>query len=230
MRALALSSSLPLALVFLLTIVALPTDPASASESARALSAEALEECHKGRVAQAREVRLTHFERGRRLAERAVALDDEWADGHFALFCTLGEKMRLDGEILGSLFGFHKILGALDRTLELDPDHLDALSCKGTFLIRLPGLFGGDRDKGEEMLRRVIQRAPDRAVNARLVLARSYADQGHIDQALDLANKALRIAYALDREDLIPKARATVAELSPKGEAAPFARSLMAHP
>lgn len=217
-------------IVSLLAIVALPKNPAFASDSARALSAEALMECHKGRVAQAREVRLAHFERGLDLAERAVALDDRWAGGHFALFCTLGEKMRLDGEILASLFGFNKMMAALDRTLELDPNHLDALSCKGTFLIRLPGLFGGDRDKGEQLLRRVIQRAPDRAVNARLVLARSYADRGDHDQAVTLARDALRIAHALDRKDLIPEAQETVAQVTPEGEALPFPPSLVARP
>lgn len=224
------SSHLVVGLLGLLAILALPKSPAFASESARALSTEALAECHKGRVAQAREVRLAHFQRGAALAERAVALDEQWADGHFALFCTLGERMRLDGEILGSLFGFSKVMAALDRTLELDPDHLDALSCKGTFLIRLPGLFGGDRDKGEQLLRRVIQRAPDRSVNARLVLARSYADRGHHEQALALAKEALRIAYSLERQDLIPEAQATVAQLSPEGEPAPFPPSLVARP
>lgn len=224
------SSSVVAGLLGLLAIVALPTSPLLASESARALSAEALAECHKGRVAQAREVRLAHFERGRALAERAVALDDQWADGHFALFCTMGEKMRLDGEVLASLFGLNKMMGALDRTLELDPDHLDALSCKGTILVRLPALFGGDRDKGEQLLREVIERSPDRSVNARLVLARSYADRGHHDRALALAQEALQIAYSLDRQDLIPEARETVAQLSPVGEPGPPPPSLIARP
>lgn len=222
-----LSSYLVVVLLSVLTIVFLPKPPVFASESARALSAEALAECHEGRVAQVREARLAHFERGQALAERAVALDDRWAEGHFALFCNLGESMRLDGETLAALFGFNKVMAVLDRTLELDPDHLDALSCKGTFLIRLPGLFGGDRDRGEQLLRRVIQRAPDRAVNARLVLARSYADRGSHEQAVALAREALRIAYSHGREDLIPEAQETLAHLSPEDEAPP---SLLARP
>ncbi len=224
------SPSLVVVLLSVLAIAALPKAPAFASESARALSAKALAECHQGRVARAREVRLAHFERGLELAQRAVALDDHWADAHFAVFCTLGEKMRLDGELLSSLFGFNTMMTALDRTLELDPDHLDALSCKGTVLIRLPSLFGGDQDQGEELLRRVIQRAPDQAVNARLVLARSYADRGSHEQAVSLAREALRIAYSHGRKDLIPEARETLAQLSPGDETLRYPPSLVARP
>lgn len=224
------SSSLPIVLVSLLAIIALPDHSAFASESAVALSEKALAECHKGRVAQAREVRLAHFERGLVLAERAVALDDQWADGHFAVFCTMGERMRLDGEMLASLFGLNRMMAALDRTLELNPDHLEALSCKGTILIRLPRLFGGDPDQGEQLLRRVIQRAPDSAVNARLVLARSYADRGSGDQAVALARDAFRIAYAHDRKDLIPEAEKTLAKLSPEDRALSPSPSMFARP
>lgn len=216
-------------LIGVCAITGLPAKPAFAGESPAELSAEALAECHKGRVAQVRDERLAHFERGLVLAKRAVAMDDRWADGHFAVFCTLGEKMRLDGEFLGSLFSFNRIMAALDRTLELDPDHLEALSCKGTFLIRLPRLFGGDQDKGEQMLERVIQRAPDTAVNARLVLARSYADRGGQEQAVALAREALRIAYERDRKDLIPEAKQTLAKLSPEDRAL-SRHSLVARP
>ena len=217
-------------LVGVLAIVALPSNPALAAESALALSTEALAECHHGRVAQVRKVRQVHFERGVALAERAVALDDSWADGHFALFCNLGERMRLDGEFLASLFGLNRVLTELDRTLELNPDHLEALSCKGTFLVRLPRLFGGDQDRGEHLLRQVIQRAPDSTVNARLVLARSYADRGSHEQAVALAREALRIAYLQNRKDLIPEAKETLAELSPEDDALLSRHSLVARP
>lgn len=217
-------------LVTVLAVVAFPKPHAFALESARVLSTEALAECHHGRVAKLREVRQVHFERGAALAERAVALDDHWAEGHFALFCNLGERMRLDGEILASLFGFNKMMTALNRTLELDPNHLDALSCKGTLLIKLPLLFGGDRDEGERLLQRVIQRAPNEAVNARLVLATSYADRGSREQAVALAREALRIAYSHDRKDLIPEAEETFAKLSPEEQTLSFPPSLVARP
>jgi cytochrome c-type biogenesis protein CcmH/NrfG len=104
---------------------------------------------------------------------------------------------------------------ALDRTLELDPTHLEALSSKGTFLVRLPKLLGGDVARGEEMLREVIRRDPE-AINARLALAKSYASQGKSREALTLAMEALDYALAQRRADLIPEAQAMVASLRPR--------------
>ena len=183
-----------------------------AKNSAEALSQEALDECHIGRSAKDRHVRLAHFKRGRVLAEQAVKLDDQVADGHFAIFCNHGEQLRLDGEILTSVFELKTVMDALDQTLALDPNHIDALSAKGTFLVRLPWVLGGDPSKGERMLRRVIKEAPD-AVNARLVLARSCESRGEHEEAVRLAEEALEYAIKNQRDDLIPEAMATLADL-----------------
>jgi cytochrome c-type biogenesis protein CcmH/NrfG len=100
----------------------------------------------------------------------------------------------------------------LDRALELDPNHLDALSSKGTLLVKLPAVLGGDPEKGEEMLKQVIKR--DRtAISARLTLARLYAERGEHDAAIRLAAKALKIAKANGYTEFIPEAEATLTEL-----------------
>ncbi len=186
----------------------------SAQESAGELSVKAQKECDLGRRAQERSIRLAHFERSQVLAEQAIALDDQLANAHFALFCSLGEQIRLDGDILSSPLAFRRMMKALDRTLDLNPDHLDALSSKGTFLIRLPVLLGGDAGKGEQILRRVIQRDP-KSVNARLTLAKTYAARGNHQEAIALATTALEIAQAEQLADLIPEAHAVVGELRP---------------
>ncbi len=186
----------------------------SAHESAGELSVKAQKECDLGRRAQERSIRLAHFERGQVLAEQAIALDEQLANAHFALFCSLGEQIRLDGDILSSPLAFRRMMKALDRTLDLNPEHLDALSSKGTFLIRLPVLLGGDAGKGEQMLRRVIQRDP-KSVNARLTLAKTYAARGNHQEAIALATTALEIAQAEQLDDLIPEAHAIVGELRP---------------
>jgi len=186
----------------------------SAQESAGELSVKAQKECDLGRRAQERSIRLAHFERGQVLAEQAIALDDQLANAHFALFCSLGEQIRIDGDIFSSPLAFRRMMRALDRTLDLNPDHLDALSSKGTFLIRLPVLLGGDAGKGEQILRRVIQRDP-KSVNARLTLAKTYAARGNHQEAIALATTALEIAQAEQLADLIPEAHAIVGELRP---------------
>jgi len=186
--------------------------PSQAQISAKHLAKEALQECDQGRAATVREARLIHFQTGQALAEQAVALDERYADAHFSLFCNLGEQLRIDGESISSAFGFRRMMKELDRTLELDPGHLDALSAKGTLLVKLPGLLGGDSEKGEQLLQQVVKRAP-RAVNARLALAKVRCDHGRHREAVILASDALAIARKHKRAEFIPEARAVLQQL-----------------
>jgi tetratricopeptide (TPR) repeat protein len=186
--------------------------PAQAQVSARHLAKEALQECDQGRAAKVREARLTHFQTGQALAEQAVALDERYADAHFSLFCNLGEQLRIDGESFKSAFGFRRMMNELNRTLELNPGHLDAISAKGTLLVKLPGLLGGDREKGEQLLQQVVKREPQ-AVNARLALARVRCERGRHQEAMTLASDALAIARRHKRAEFIPEARAVLQQL-----------------
>lgn len=181
------------------------------------LIAGALQACHDGRVAQDRATRATLYEKGQALGEQAVAADEQSADAHFALFCNLGELMRIDGEMsLSSVFGFRRMMKELNRALELKPDHLDALSARGTLLVRLPAMLGGDPEKGEQLLRHVIQEVPE-AVNARISLAKSYCKRGRHQDAMALATEALTLAKAQQLDDFIPEASKVVAQLHAVG-------------
>lgn len=186
-----------------------------AEESSQALTKQAMDECHEGRRAKEETVRVDHFEQGRKLAEKAVGLDERSADAHFALFCNIGERMRANGEVLFSVFEYGRMMEALDKTLLLNPNHMDALSSKGTILIEVPGLFGGDSEKGEAILRQVIQQDPQ-SINARMVVARSCAERGEDQEAFDLAKKALELARAGNRDDLLPEAERTFSEIQTK--------------
>jgi tetratricopeptide (TPR) repeat protein len=198
--------------IVVLAIVFGWTKPAQA-QSIQTLIADAMEECHLGRVAQERAIRLAHFRKGQRLGEQAVALDGQEAEAHFALFCNLGEAMRIDGELsLSSILSFRRLMKELDRTLELAPEHLDALSSRGTLLVRLPFLLGGDRDKGEQLLQYVIEKDPQ-SINARLSLAKSYSTYGRHQDALTLASEALTLAQAQQRSDFIPEATRFITQL-----------------
>jgi len=186
--------------------------PSQAQISARHLAKEALQECDQGRTEKTREAKLMHFQTGQALAEQAVALDERYADAHFSLFCNLGEQLRIDGESFTSAFGFRRMMNELDRTLELNPGHLDALSAKGTFLVKLPGALGGDKERGELLLQQVVKQAPH-AVNARLALARIRCERGRHQEAVTLASDALAIARKHKRAEFIPEARATLQQL-----------------
>jgi tetratricopeptide (TPR) repeat protein len=186
--------------------------PAAAADTAASLAAGARAECEAGRRAEQRDDRKAHFDRGQALGEQAVALDDQSAEAHFALFCNLGELMRLDGENMTSVLGFRRMMAELDRTLELDPQHYDALAAKGTFLLRLPRLLGGDPEKGEAMLREVVRQDPT-AFSSRLTLAKTCEARGERAEALAFATRALQIARQQGRADKVAQAQATLAEL-----------------
>src|SRR5206468_9021617 len=74
------------------------------ARSTTELARQSMDECEAGRHATDRALRKAHFERGQSLAERAVAENDGSAQAHFAVFCNMGELMRLDGESITSVF------------------------------------------------------------------------------------------------------------------------------
>jgi tetratricopeptide (TPR) repeat protein len=182
------------------------------AETATDLSGKAMEECEQGQVAPTRDRRVAHFERGQALAERAVALDEKSDAAHFAIFCNLGELLRVDGEKITSLLGFRKLMAELDRTLELNPNHLDALSSKGVLLMRLPTLLGGDAPRGEQMLERVVREDPT-CITARITLAELYGERGSRADAVALAAQARELARASGRADKVAKAEAALTKL-----------------
>ena len=201
----------PITMSLALTLLVV-AEPAAAGTSVQQLTADALHECALGRQAQTRAERVQHFAQGQAFGEQAVEKDDLSPDAHFSLFCNLGEQLRIDGESLTSLFGFRRMMKELNRTLELAPDHLDALSAKGTVLVRIPAFMGGDKEKGETLLRHVIAREPA-AVNARLSLAKSYCANGRHEEAVAIATTALDLAQSLQRADFIPEARQVLSQL-----------------
>jgi hypothetical protein len=185
---------------------------ATATATASDLTAQAMRECDLGQDASSRDDRKAHFERGESLATRAVALDDKSAPAHFAIVCNLGEILRLDGEKITSLLSLRRLLAEVDRTLELDPNHVNAMATKGTLLVRLPRLLGGNPEEGERLLREVVKR-DDSAVTSRITLAKTCVERGQRDEGIQLASRALQIARQEGRADKVAEAQATLDEL-----------------
>jgi cytochrome c-type biogenesis protein CcmH/NrfG len=126
--------------------------------------------------------------------------------------CNLGEMLRLDGEKLTSVFALRRLLREVDRTLDLDPNHVDAMATKGTLLLRLPRMLGGDPKEGERLLREVVKR-DDSAVTSRITLAKTCVERGQRDEAIQLASRARQIAQQEGRADKVAEAQATLDEL-----------------
>jgi tetratricopeptide (TPR) repeat protein len=192
--------------------VARPAPAVEVTAPDSTLSARSLAECERGRHSDDRATREVAFARGLDLAERAVALNDEDAAAHFAVFCNKGEMLRIDGEKLSSLFELRAVLRELDRTLALEPGHLKAMASKGILLLRLPRLLGGDPAAGEALLRRVIARDPT-ALASRLALAERCRTRGELEEARAYAGRALEIANERGLDDKVEEAQATLAKI-----------------
>lgn len=192
-----------------------PAVPAWADQSPEAMATQAIAECKAGQAASDRASKVAHFTRGQELAEKAIALDDELVDAHYGRFCNLGESLRVDGEKITSVFKLKDLMNELDKTLALDPNHVEALATKGALLVQLPRLFGGDAPKGEQMLRKVV-RLDDNAVNSRIVLARACKDRGDKAEGVAYAQRALQIAKDEGRADKVAEAQSVLADLGAK--------------
>lgn len=200
------------AVVASLLLVPGATRPLWGAETSASLAQTALAECEQGRAADQRDEREQHFQRGNEMAERAVALDDTNAQAHFAVVCNMGELMRLDGESIRSVFALRTLMSEIDRTLELEPNHTGAMATKGTLLLRLPRLVGGDPPEGEALLRRVVSLDPT-AVSSRLMLAKTCTGRGEREEAISLATRALEIARAEGRPKEVAEAQTILASL-----------------
>jgi hypothetical protein len=192
--------------------LALAVGAPTSAETAAELAKQGMHECEQGQTAPTRDEKVAHFAQGQKLGEQAVALDDNSAAAHFTIFCNLGESLRVDGEKITSILGFRQMMRELDRTLALDPNHLDALSAKGTLLVKLPTLLGGDVPTGEKMLERVV-REDAGCINARITLAEIYAERGERADAVAFAAQARELARASRRADKLAKAEAELDKL-----------------
>jgi hypothetical protein len=203
-----------LSVIVAVVVLALPT-VTRAGQNAADVARQALDECQAGQNADTREARKEHFERGEALATQAVALDDHNASAHFGIVCNLGELLRIDGERITSVFELRRLMSEVDRTLQLDPNHVDAMATKGNLLVRLPRMFGGNPAEGERLLREVVQR-DDGAVTSRITLAKTLEARGDRAEAVGFASRALEVAKQQGRADKVAEAQATLDELGAK--------------
>jgi tetratricopeptide (TPR) repeat protein len=138
-------------------------------------------------------------------AAAGAAPDDPIA--HFALFCSLGERMRARGASLRSLLELRRLRSEVDRTIELAPDFPDALVGKANLLLDAPGLLGGDPREAERLLRRALEIDPG-YLGARRDLARVLARLGDVAGARREAARALADAKRHGDADDVAAARA----------------------
>lgn len=173
------------------THIGLAGEPAHA-RPASPWTQRALDCLDRGENATGPADRLAAYREGLQYAERAVAANDDDADAHFAVFANRGRIMMLDG-VVPNPFNLYVINRELNRTLELDPNHTDALAAKGGMLRQLPRLLGGNLREAARYLRRAIELDPS-AVGARVELAEIYRNLDEPEKSLALLREAAEVA------------------------------------
>jgi FimV-like protein len=180
-------------------------------EQAQALAAQALACLQRGEDAPGAEAKRGAYDEGLALARRAVELDEANADAHFAIFGNQGRLMLLDG-VTPNPISLLKVNRELERTLELNPNHSDALAAKGGLYRQLPWALGGSLSLAEACLTKAIANDPN-AVSARIELAATYRDMGDPDRGLPLLDSAMVIAAREGKQRQLAEARTLLAQL-----------------
>lgn len=178
------------ALVVGLTLLAVATHASDPPGTPR--SKAALDACTDARASTASD-RGARLDRAVALAEEAIVIDERDPVGHFALFCSLGERAREAGVSFKSVAIVRRMRAEIERALELDPEYTDALAGKGAFLMNLPRMMGGSCGEGEKVLRRALAIDPN-IFDARMELARGLEECGDRKTARVEAQGALVLA------------------------------------
>jgi tetratricopeptide (TPR) repeat protein len=161
-------------------------------ETAQELARRALDCLRRGEDALDREARVAAYREGLAYARQAVAADDGNADAHFAVFANNGRLLLLEGATPNPIM-LVQAQRELERALEINPNHANALAARGGLYRQLPWLLGGNLHKAEECLRRAIALNPT-AVGARIELAATYRDMGRAQEGIPLLQDAIALA------------------------------------
>jgi tetratricopeptide (TPR) repeat protein len=184
-----------------------------AVEYGRPAGREAVAICQKAdRVPDSE--RASVLDVGLKRAEDAVNEDPRDAAAHFAVFCNLGKTLKTRGgwRLFAALGDLRHARKELEVALTLAPDYPGALAAKGTMLVELPRLLGGNVDEGVRLLRRAVTLSPDDAT-LHLALAHVLDAEGQRDEALLQASVALNILERAGPADELADARTFVASV-----------------
>jgi tetratricopeptide (TPR) repeat protein len=123
------------------------------------------------------------YEAGMAAARVAIAAEPNRPEGHFWLAANMGGYAENHG-IRGGLKYRGTIRDELERVLARDPAFLQGSADRalGRWYFKVPGLFGGSKQKSEEHLRKALAYNP-RSIVTRLFLAETLEAMDRIDDA-----------------------------------------------
>lgn len=124
--------------------------------------------------------KLAAWERGRAIAERAIALAPNDATAHLWYAIHLGSWAQAKG-LLRSLLAFRRIREEVDTVLRLDPQSIEGHIIAGSIDRELPVVLGGDRARAEQHFTIALALDPH-LTGTRIELAELYIKAGrHVE-------------------------------------------------
>jgi tetratricopeptide (TPR) repeat protein len=158
------------------------------------------------------------YEAGMDAARKAIAAQPDKPEGHFWLAANMGGYAENHG-LRGGLKYRGTIRDELEKVLAMDPAFLQGSADRalGRWYYRVPGLFGGSKQKSEEHLRRALAYNP-RSIVTRLFLAETLEA---LDRVAEAKSELQQIAALPIDPDWVPEdtefknqARAMLARLT----------------
>jgi tetratricopeptide (TPR) repeat protein len=127
--------------------------------------------------------RKAALEAGMSAARRAIAIDASRPEGHFWLAANMGALAESFGLRQGIRYR-GAIREALETVLKIDPGFQQGSADRalGRWYYKVPGLFGGDKRKSEQHLRKALAYNPQ-SVITRLFLAETLIELNRKDEA-----------------------------------------------
>ena len=150
------------------------------------------------------------FEAGMDAARRAIELQPERPEGHFWLAANMGGLAETQGIRTGLRYRT-PIREALERVLALDPAYQQGSADRalGRWYFRVPGLFGGSKEKSLEHLQRSLTYNPQ-STASNFFLAETLFSLHRLDEAIAALHRVIDAPLDPDwtAEDLEFKQRA----------------------
>lgn len=145
--------------------------------------------CEAAETLNNRQVAKAAARAGVEAAEIAVKLNPKSSEAHQLLADLL---VQLIPNVFGGGMRYGKrSTEVADKAIELDPKNADAYVTRAISYLYTPEAFGGNKQKGFELLTRATEVAP-LADTPRIWLAQYYLEVGKIDAALREINEARR--------------------------------------
>jgi tetratricopeptide (TPR) repeat protein len=127
------------------------------------------------------EQKLQAYDRGRQAARRAIEREPRSAAAHF-WFATNTARWGQTKGVLRSLFLLPTVQEEIRTVLELDPEFTAVYALAGNVYYEVPGIFGGDLERAEQMFRRGLAQDP-RFTGMRVGLGKTLIRTGRLAEA-----------------------------------------------